>query len=278
MSVEICVSKNSFSVMSCFSENLLSLIKTYNERYWDGKRYQWILPINDYQDFLNKIKSSNITYNTLNNVPSILSITNTGDNLQVQFNKIVQEYDLIRTLTNASYNKAEKLINIPISEKSALLNVLRKADIRFTYKDEKEVEKEEIIDKKVNKRTTKRKINIAYLDKNPTACFKINKKNSKMVKEAYNQIKNINSNALCNIESLDEPSVNKESVFKTFQEYINQTLKNNKAFNIDTSIETFNPYIIESEDVEKYMADDESEKDCSLALMNVSPNDQSHIL
>ena len=47
-------------------------------------------------------------------------------------------------------------------------------------------------------------------------------------------------------------------MYKTFQEYINQTLKNHKAFNIDTSIETFNPYIIESEDVEKYMADDES--------------------
>lgn len=76
--------------------------------------------------------------------------------------------------------------------------MLRKADISFTYKDDKEDEKEEQIDKKVNKRTAKRKVNFAYLDKNSTACFKINKKNSTVVKEVYNPIKNNNLNAILN--------------------------------------------------------------------------------
>ena len=155
MSIELTKNKSRFSVLSCYSDELVKLIKTYNGRFWDAKNRQWTLPLVDYDGFVQKLSNEKLIFSE-NKEPDVVTVTTNGNNLDVKFNVFIEEFDLFRTIRNSKYNREKQLLQIPLSEKTSLLNVLRKSDIKFNFNEQKQKSNKTTTYKQLDKETTNR--------------------------------------------------------------------------------------------------------------------------
>mgnify|MGYP003394170157 CR=1 FL=1 len=118
--------RNRFFITSAYNNELHSIIRTFKGRYWDDVDKIWKISNDHFDEFISKLKESKLEYQ-LDEYNEVATITEKGDQLELELNFYFKEFRLLNELEGCKYE--DRKWTMPLNQMDKLDQILKDHNI-----------------------------------------------------------------------------------------------------------------------------------------------------